>query len=150
MKDYNLFYYFLEVATDASEQEINEAFLTKQRQLQLRIEDDTRAQEQGSMLAGDVPKWKAHLKHITEAHAALVNPVTRQAYHEERYPSSPFAEDRRRVLSLCAKVGEIDCWPPSYLPNRSGPIPTSYDPPSGCALFFIGFMLLAIFSVANL
>ena len=143
MKDYNLYYYYLEVATDASADEIDEVFRQEEVRLKKIIERDWDLVRQGSIITGAPTKFEAHLKHIEDAHGVLMNPETRKAYHEERYPSSSFAEEHRRVLSLCARVAENGCWPPVYMPRRQGPTPSSYEAKSGCALIALGFIALA-------
>ena len=143
MKDYNLYYYYLEVATDASAEEINTVFTSESKRLKKIIEQDWEAVRKGSIFTGPPHKWEEHLEHITEAHSVLTNPETRAAYHDETYPSSPFAASIRKSLSVVQRASENGCWPPSYSPSRPGPTPTSYEEASGCALLLIGFVLMA-------
>lgn len=143
MKDYNLYYYYLEVATDASTEEIDKVYRQEEQRLKKIIETDWDLVRRGSILTGPPTEFEAHLSHIEEAHRVLTNPETRRDYHEERYPSSRFAEEKRRVLSVCSQVGEIPCWPPHYRPRRQGPTPSSYEARSGCVLIAIGFITLA-------
>jgi hypothetical protein len=142
VKDYNLYYYYLEVATDASAEEIDAVFASESKRLKKIIEQDWEAVRKGSTFTGPPHKWEEHLSHITEAHSVLMNPETRAAYHNETYPSSPFAESIRKSLSIVQRASENGCWPPSYVPRRHGPTPTSYEEASGCVLFLVGFMLV--------
>jgi DnaJ-class molecular chaperone len=141
MKDYNLYYYWLEVPVDATQEEIESAYVKKSAEYTLLV----KKYGTPNTLFSD-PKWAEFLKRVEGAYEVLSNPVKRQQYHNETYPSCEHAEQRRESLTRCAEVGGISCWPPHYRPSRPGPTPTSYESRSGCALLLCAFIFLAAYS----
>jgi hypothetical protein len=141
MKDYNLYYYWLEVPVDATQEEIESAYVKKSAEYTLLV----KKYGTPNTLFSD-PKWAEFLKRVEGAYEVLGNPVKRQQYHNETYPSCEHAEQRRESLTRCAEVAGISCWPPHYRPSRPGPTPTSYESRSGCALLLCAFIFLAAYS----
>jgi len=141
VKDYNLYYFYLEIPVDATQAEIEAAFIERQAHFNFMVKNHSTP----NSLLGD-PKWAVFLNRVEESYAVLSDPVKRQQYHNETYPSCEHAEQRRESLTRYAEVAGISCWPPHYRPSRPGPTPTSYESRSGCALLLCAFIFLAAYS----
>lgn len=140
MKDYNLYYFYLEIPVDATQAEIEAAFIKRQAHFTFMVKNHSTPDS----LLGD-PKWAVFLNRVEESYAVLSDPAKRQLYHNETYPSCNHADSRRKTLTACAEVSGISCWPPSYRPSRPGPTPTSYESRSGCAMLLCAFIFLAAY-----
>ena len=140
MNDYNLYYYWLEIPTDATQEEIDAAYVKKRDEYALLV----KKYGTPNTLCGD-PKWAEFLQRVESAYEVLGDPAKRQQYHNQTYPSCDHADKRRSTLIRCAEFGDINCWPPRYRPSRPGPTPTSYDSRSGCAMLLCAFLFLTAY-----
>lgn len=106
MKDYNHFYYYLKLPVDATNNEIEEAYLDEIKQ---------------------ATTWPEHRRNeqmicLNKARECLISSSKRSAYHAEQYPSNIFADSTRTILKGC-KMWHIF----GYSPRRPGPMPTSFE-----------------------